>query len=86
MSLPILAGEAGAALWAGRRPGWARPVGSVLAAHAALTLVLQLAGTGFERRYLAPLCAVWLAGASGLAWSRPLSAGFLFAGTPSDRD
>ena len=68
-SVPVLVAEAGAALWAGRRTERARVVGGLLSAHAALSLVPQLLGTRFERRVAAPICGVWLAGASALALS-----------------
>lgn len=66
-SIPLLAAEAGLALWAGGHPARARQVGTGLAMHAAVMLPMQLVGTDFERRYTAPLCALWLAGAAGLA-------------------
>ena len=66
-STPRPAAEAGLALWAGGHPAHARQVGTGLAMHAAVILPMQLVGTDFERRYTAPLCALWLAGAAGLA-------------------
>ena len=66
-SIPLLAAEACLALWAGRHPTHARQVGTGLALQAAVMLPMQVAGTDFERRYAAPLCALWLAGAAGLA-------------------
>ncbi|MDX2355700.1 hypothetical protein [Dietzia sp. PP-33] len=70
-SIPVLVAEAGAALWAGIRCERTRGVGSVLAVHAAVTLLPQLVGTPFERRYAAPVCVVWLAGAVALAARSP---------------